>query len=103
MTKISPVNGHLLIEPIKHEDFIATQRDSYEEIGIVVSFDVNPFFYGTGEVKEIPIKAGDKVFFDSWLAAKYPKEGGKSDEFLWLVKWEDVRAVQEYVEPISEL
>lgn len=94
MTKISPVNGHLLIEPVKHEAFIASQNDSYQEIGevVVVPADI---------CAKYGLKPKDKVYFDSWLAAKYPKEGS-NDDYYWLVKWEDVRAV-EYAEPkVSE-
>lgn len=90
MMNLIPVNNHLLIEPIKHEGFMASQRDTYQEIGVVVAYPEGFDGFGTP-------KKGDKVYFDSWLAAKYPKEGGKDDEFLWLVKWEDVRAV-EYAE-----
>ena len=80
---IKPVNGHLLIEPVVHSSFIASQKDTYEEIGIVKDFDkkIEPVF-----------EIGDKVYFDSWLAAKYPT--GEGDKYFWLVKWEDVRAVE---------
>lgn len=104
MTKISPVNNHILIEPLKHEGFIATQRETYEEIGTVIEKAEHLMGFVTVEGEAIykRLKPGDKVYFDSWLAAKYPKEGGKTDEFYWLVKYEDVRAV-EYVEPpVSE-
>lgn len=84
---IKPVNGHILIEPITHEGFIASQRDTYEEIGIVRAVAI-----------EFPdaftVKVGDKVYFDAWLAAKYPKADGSDGEFYWLVKWEDVRAIE---------
>jgi len=80
---IQPVNGHLLIDPIKHEGFIATQSDTYEEVGIVKEI-----------AKEISLSSelqvGDKVYFDSWLAAKFPN--GK--DFYWMVKWEDIRAIE---------
>lgn len=93
-----PVNGHIIIEPVVHEEFMASERNTYEEVGVVVGV--------TKGMELIPsdysgIKIGDKVFFDSWLAAKYPKTDGKPDEFYWLVKWEDVRAI-EHVEPIPE-
>ena len=80
---IQPLNKHVLIEPVKHEDFIQTQRDSFEEIGIIMSFD---------EVLEDVegIVIGNKVYFDSWLAVKYPKVS--TGEFFWLVKYEDIRA-----------
>lgn len=84
---IKPVNGHLLIEPLEHKSFMASQRETYEEVGVVLHAGD---FVQAGK----DIKAGDKVFFDSWLAAKYPKN---EKEYYWLVKWEDVRAV-EYAE-----
>lgn len=90
MTKISPVNGHLLIEPVAHEEFMATQHGTYEEIGVVIDAGIRS-----------DVQIGDKIYFDSWLCAKFPKPEGAADEFMWLVKWEDVRAV-EYVEPISK-
>ena len=86
MTNLTPINGHLLIEPIKHEGFMASQNDSYEEIGVVIS---------NGELAPIGFELipekGDKVFFDSFLAAKYPKESGEG--YYWLVKYEDIRAL----------
>lgn len=86
---ITPVNGHLLIEPLKHEGFMASQRETYEEIGTVLAL---PLELEMLEPKMVAV--GGKVYFDSWLAAKYPKEGGEADDFYWLVKWEDVRAVE---------
>lgn len=102
---IKPVNGHLLIEPVTHDTFIAAQHETYQEIGTVVAidqFEVGTYIEDGGELINI-VKVGDKVYFDAWLAAKYPKENGKDGEFYWLVKWEDIRAV-EHVEPktISE-
>lgn len=88
---IKPVNGHLVIEPVVHEAFIASQRETYQEIGIVVAVASFPPTY-TGDI----VHVGDKVYFDAWLAAKFPRE--KDGEFYWLVKCEDVRAV-ENVEP----
>ena len=94
---MKPVNGHLLIEPVKREGFMQSSTHTFEEIGIVldiandvttVSLDMS----GTNPTYNFsPVKIGDKVYFDSWLAAKYPKN---KDEFYWLVKWEDVRAVE---------
>lgn len=87
---ITPVNGHILIEPIvKNEGIIVSQQEKYQEIGVVLA--VPEKWNDTSFVK-----IGDKVYFDAWLAAKFPSE--KPEEFLWLVKWEDVRAV-EYAEP----
>jgi len=94
MSNITPVNTHILIEPVKHEQFMALQSETYNEIGVVVKIP--------SDMPSYLVTTGDKVYFDSWLAAKYPKEGGEPDEFCWLVKWEDVRAV-EYAQPkVSE-
>lgn len=81
---IIPKNGHILIEPLVHQSFISSQKDTYEEVGTVVH--AGDFIQAGKDVK-----VGDKVFFDSWLAAKFPKN---DDEYFWLVKWEDVRAVE---------
>lgn len=95
---IKPVNGHLLIEPLALDSFVASQRDSYQEIGTVVAISST---YQTRIAEEVHV--GDKVFFDAWLAKKYAKEG-TTNEFYWLVKWDDVTAV-EYAkqESVSEL
>ena len=79
---ITPVNGHLLIEPLEHKQFMETGQQTFEEIGTIVGLPESLL----GEVK-----LGDSVYFDSWLAARYPKS---ENEFYWLVKWEDVRAVE---------
>ena len=84
--KLKPVNNHILIEPVAREAFMASHTETFQEIGVVIA--VPDEFTG--------IKIGDKVFFDSWLAAKYPAEN--TDWYYWLVKWEDIRA---YV-PLSE-
>lgn len=98
---IKPVNGHLLIEPLKHEGFMASQRETFEEIGTVIDFAeelggkyeaISLSSTGVDVVqKNAKVQRGEKVYFDSWLAAKYPKN---DTEFYWLVKWEDVRAIE---------
>ncbi len=75
---IKPINNHLLIEPVKHETFIASSKDLYEEIGIVIDG-------GTSE-----LKVGTKVYFDSWLASKFPN----GEDYFWLIKYDDIRAVE---------
>lgn len=98
---IKPVNGHLIIEPIVHDEFIASQNSTFQEIGTVVAFDEDMKLPvakigedGYTVSADLRIKKGDKVYFDSWLAAKYPKADSKDGEFYWLVKWEDVRAIE---------
>lgn len=77
---ITPVNGHIVIEPVEHTAFIASSTNTYEEIGTVIAV--------CDSVTKV--SPGDKVYFDAWLAAKYPKS---PTEYYWLVKWEDVRAI----------
>lgn len=115
---IKPINGHVLIEPLKHESFIASQRDTYEEVGIVLEVDNTPkgntSYYvssgafgspvgSTGSATPLfptnDVKKGDKVYFDAWLAVKYPD--GK-DGFFWLVKEEDIRAIETDEDKVSE-
>jgi len=38
---IRPVNGHLLIEPLPQESFIASDRETYQEIGVVIDYDAD--------------------------------------------------------------
>ncbi len=76
---IQPVNGHLIIEPVVHESFTASSKETYDEVGIVVE---------NSSPDQAPV--GSRVYFDSWLAAKFPK----GDSFFWLVNWSDVRAIE---------
>ncbi len=99
---IKPVNNHLLIEPITQEFFIATDNTTYQEIGVVIAISDDLYSSvitnssGGVTVGDFsPVKVGDKVYFDSWLAAKFPKN---RDEFYWLIQWGDVRAI-EHAEP----
>lgn len=92
--KIQPVNNHLLIKPVAHETFIASQSETYEEIGEVLAMDenINDVFSGTAINLGAMVRVGDKVYFDAWLAAKFP--GEKEGEHYWLIKWEHVRAIE---------
>lgn len=81
---IIPVNKHIVIEPLRHESFISSSKETYEEIGIVVALESGITYYPS-------LKVGDRVFFDSWCAAKYPKN---ENEFYWLVKYDDVRGIE---------
>lgn len=87
---ITPVNDHLLIEPITYEGFMLTDKETYQEIGTVVAVPASFGFFD-----KPPAKVGDKVYFDAWLAAKFPSD--EKDKPYWLVKWDDIRAV-EYAE-----
>lgn len=81
---IKPINGHVLIEPLKSDSFMLTQKDTYQEIGTVVTL---PHDYPEGGV----LWHGTKVLFDAWLAKKYPKEGSTT-EYYWLVRFSDIVA-----------
>jgi hypothetical protein len=104
---IKPVNGHVLIDPIKQEAFMASSREVFEEIGVVLDYDkgITGEYEGNGSVTistgvqpmRPKLQKGDKVYFDAWLAAKFPNKEGGPDSFYWLVKFEDVRAI-EYAE-----
>lgn len=78
---------------------MATQVETFQELGVVLSVAGDVTLY-TGDGIS-PVKPGDKVYFDSWMAAKFPKEG-TLNEFFWCVKWEDVRAIIHVEQPISE-
>lgn len=79
---LTPINNHILIEPVAQESFVASAKETYEEIGIVL--DAPEF---------AEFKVGDRVYFDSWLAAKYPVQGER-DKFYWLVQYENIRAYE---------
>lgn len=81
-----PLNGHVQVEPLAHDSFIAQSKETFEEIGTVVAFD--PAL--PAEAIAI-LKKGGKVYFDSWLSSKYPKD---DKDFYWLVKWSDIRAYE---------
>ncbi len=87
---IKPLNNHILIDPIKQDGFISTVAGTYEEAGIVL--DVPDVSFSEG----YKIHAGDTVFFDSWLAAKYPIPG-ETDKFYWLVPYASIRAKKDAV------
>lgn len=80
---LRPVNGYVLIEPVVHDSFIVGQKDSYDEIGIVLAAD------GITD-----LKIGTKVYFDSFMAKKYPNPD-KPGEFFWLVHHDEIGAISE--------
>lgn len=78
---MKPINNHLKIKPVEQDGFIASAKGTYEEIGVVL------------EVAEgVPVEKGMLVYFDSWLAKKYPVRG-VANEYEWFVKYEDIVAV----------
>lgn len=93
---MKPINGHILIEPLKEKSFFSP--GTYQEIGIVLEIPqkLHSSYAGVSKYRnEFPLEKGDKVFFDSWLAAKYPKPNAEGDDdFYWLVKFDDIRAIE---------
>lgn len=65
-------NNFIKIKPIIHKSFISSEKDTYNELGIVLMSGVTE------------IAVGDTVKFDSWLAKKFPVEG-KEGEFDWYI------------------
>ncbi len=62
---------------------MATQKTTYEEVGLVLAVPKN--------ISDDIV--GCHVYFDSWLAKKFPVKG-KTNEFVWFVKDEDVVAYE---------
>lgn len=71
------VNNYLKIEPVARKGFVAQEKETYEEIGIVVAKD---------ESLDVPV--GAKVWFDSYMAKKYPTE--EKGKFVWFVQFDEV-------------
>ncbi len=80
---LKPINNHIKIEPIEHEQFMASSKGTYEEIGVVIDVAEN-----------VPLPIGCKVYFDSWLAKKYPVPN-EPDKSVWFVSYEDIVAYEE--------
>lgn len=87
---MKPINQHVLIQPLEQDAFIATQRTSYEEIGIVLA---------VAEDTTAPIifPVGTRVYFDSWVAKKFPVKG-EFGKYHWYVEYKDIVAY----EPLPE-
>ena len=88
------MNGHILISPLEHKSYLPTDKGTYEEIGVVIDAADGITEKREWNGKEYPpeLSKGDKVYFDSWLASKFPT--GEGDEYFWLVPFKDVKAVE---------
>lgn len=73
------INKYLKIEPVQQTGFISQTKESYEEIGVVIAKDE--------AITTIPL--GAHVYFDSYMAKKYPvaDEIGK---FQWYIHIDEV-------------
>jgi hypothetical protein len=100
---ITPVNGHILIEPLAHKTYLPSVdgKDTYEEVGVVIKVPEHTCLNGTDlKCNYWEVHGGERVYFDSWLASKYPT--GDEDKFFWLVNWSDVRAIERNENPIPK-
>lgn len=79
-----PLNNYVQIEPEKHEGFVVPLDSTYDEIGIVLKV-------AEGVTQ---VKPGDRVYFDSWMAAKFPAGEG---EHYWLVPYDNIKGKDEQV------
>jgi hypothetical protein len=75
-------NDYVKIEPVKHESFMQSDRQTYDELGIIVAIhpDLEKYRY---------LKVGDTVKFDGWLAKKFPREG-EPGKFDWYVNYQNI-------------
>jgi hypothetical protein len=81
-------NSFLQIAPVEHRTLLPGQPTTYNEIGIVLAKDESTTGWLWWKKPIIPIKVGEKVRFDRFLAYKFPREG--SDESDWFVKMSEV-------------
>lgn len=78
-----PLNNHLMIQPLETSNFMSSERTAYQEVGTVIE--------GPDKYK------GTLVYFDSWLAKKFPVKN-EVDKFIWFVKEEDLVAYEKISE-----
>ena len=81
-----PLNSHVQIEPETNNEFVASMKQTYDEVGVVVA---------VAEGITV-IKAGDRVFFDSWQASKFPKD--THGNYFWYVPFESIKAYEQIPE-----
>lgn len=85
------LNKYVKVEPIEHQTFIYSQKESYEEIGVVLAKDES--------ITDIPV--GSKVYFDSFMAKKYPVLG-EEGKFQWFVHYAEIVKVEHADESVSK-
>lgn len=74
------LNGYLKIQPLEHKSFVASTNDSYQEVGVVLARDEDL-------CSNIPI--GSTVFFDSFMAKKYPDPNDEG-KFQWYIHFGEI-------------
>ncbi len=81
--KMTPINNHVRIQPLEYSEFVSTERTSYEEIGVVLAV-----------ADGITLPVGAHVYFDGWLAKKYPVQGSEPKQYEWYVDFADIVAYE---------
>lgn len=81
---MKPVNGHILISPIKHDAFVSSTNETYDEIGIVQAI--------ADGVEGVPL--GAKVYFDSFMVKRYPPLEKDAPD-IWLLHKDEVVGIVE--------
>lgn len=76
------VNNYLQIEPVSHEEFMASTKGAYDEVGKVLAV-----------AEGITIPVGATVRFDSFMAKKFPSQTEK-DKFDWFIAQEEIVAYE---------
>ncbi len=77
------LNNYVKIDPIEIDEFLKSDKSTYEEMGIVVD---------KAENLEIPI--GSIVYFDSYMAKKYSNPQNKK-KFQWFIQYDEIVAYDE--------
>jgi 8-oxo-dGTP pyrophosphatase MutT (NUDIX family) len=70
---------------------VSAQRETYEEIGVVIG--VCP------SITDIPL--GSHVYFDSYMAKKYPVKGDTT-KFQWFVHYDEIVKFEYADETVSK-
>lgn len=89
---LKPTNDHIQIEPVLNDSFVQTASERYQEVGVVIQ--------ASESEKASPYTPGMRVYFDSWLAKKYPIPG-EANKFYWFLHADDVVAYETVPEAVS--
>ncbi|MBP9817524.1 co-chaperone GroES [Candidatus Shapirobacteria bacterium] len=91
---ISPVSGHIVVEPQKKEKItssgivLATSHDEKPQLGKVLSIG-SEYTSDYGTKKSAPCAVGDTVIYKEWGGKEY-KDG---DQDLIILKFDDIMAI----------
>jgi hypothetical protein len=71
------LNGFIKIRPLEYNGFVASENKTYEMVGTVIASSAD----------DIPVNS--RVWFDSFMAKKYPVPG-KENEYEWFVHHDEI-------------